>query len=76
MRLPSKDYEPQTIEGRLLCYADRFHSKKPIFNSFDYFYNRLSDNLPNQAKKFKEWSEDFGIPDLDTLAVKYNHPIR
>lgn len=74
--LPARDYEPKTLEGRLLCYADRFHSKHPTFNDFDNFSQRLEKDLPLQAKKFREWSKLFGIPDIKGLAKKYNHPIR
>ncbi len=76
MSLPYRDYVPSSIEGDILCYADRFHSKKPVFNSFDSFYKRLSDGLPAQARKFKELSEKFGIPDIEALAKKYGHPIK
>lgn len=74
--LPEKDYIPRTIEAKLLCYADRFHSKHPVFNDFDDFIKRLEKRLPNQAQKLKEWSEDFGIPDVQTLSKKHGHPIR
>jgi len=74
--LPARNYEPTSIEGRILCYADRFHSKTPKFNSFNSFLKRLNEDMPKQAYKFKKWSHEFGKPDLDKLAKKYNHPIR
>ena len=74
--LPYKDFLPQSDEDRLLCYADRFHSKGPTFSTFDSFYNGLRSDLPNQAEKFKKWSEDFGVPDIAALAKKYGHPVR
>jgi uncharacterized protein len=74
--VPSRNYEPATIEGRLLCYADRFHSKDPMFNAYDAFLQRLEDNFPAQAQKFKDWSAEFGIPDIAALAKKYQQPIR
>lgn len=74
--MPQKDYLPETIEARLLCYADRFHSKQPIFNSYDTFLERLEKGLPEQAKKLRQSAEEFGIPDVDALAKKYGHPIR
>lgn len=73
---PYKNYEPKTIEGRLLCYGDRFHSKKPIFNRFDTFYNNMLTSFPGQAEKMKLWGEEFGKPDVEALAKKYNHPIK
>lgn len=74
--LPYRDYIPTSIEGRLLCYADRFHSKHPIFSTYDFFLRHLETNLPEQAKKFKTWSEEFGIPDIKKMAAKYKHPVR
>lgn len=74
--LPARDYVPETIEGRLLCYADRFHSKNPTFNDFESFADRLQKDLPEQAEKFRAWSKEFGIPDVAALAKKYNQPIR
>ncbi len=74
--LPARDYEPDTIEGELLCYADRFHSKHPTFNAYDSFLEGLKKSLPLQATKFEAWSKRFGIPDIDTLAKKYNQPVR
>lgn len=76
--LPARSYEPTTIEGRLLCYADRFHTKlpTPVFYSFDTYLKRLEDNFPAQAQKFKDWSAEFGVPDIAALAKKYQQPIR
>lgn len=74
--MPQKDYEPATIEGRLLCYADRFHSKRPTFNAYEPLIKRLSQDLPYQAAKLKSAAEEFGIPNIEELAKKYNHPIR
>jgi uncharacterized protein len=74
--IPAKDYLPGTIEGQLLCYADRFHSKHPTFNDYDTFLNRLKKDLPLQADKFESLSNRFGIPDIAALADKYNQSIR
>ena len=74
--LPEHDYEPKTIEGELLCYADRYHSKRPSFNAFDTFLDRLKRSLPLQAAKFELWSKRFGIPDIDLLANKYEQSVR
>lgn len=74
--LPARNYEPDTVEGELLCYADRFHSKHPTFNAYDSFLEGLKKSLPLQAAKFETLSERFGIPDIDSLAKKYKQPIR
>ncbi|HEU4914111.1 MAG TPA: HD domain-containing protein [Candidatus Saccharimonadales bacterium] len=73
--LPARDYIPGNIEGELLCYADRFHTKKPTFNSYDVFLARLRDGMPGQAAKFEAWSKRFGLPDIEALAKKYGQPI-
>lgn len=74
--MPQKDYFPTTLEARLLCYADRFHSKHPSFNEYESFLAKLSKKLPHQANKLKTSAAEFGIPDLQALSQKYGHPIR
>ena len=74
--LPARDYIPSSVEGELLCYADRFHSKKPTFNAYDTFLARLKEGMPEQAAKFEEWSKRFGLPDIEALAKKYQQPIK
>ena len=68
--LPYKNFEPQTIEARLLCYADRFSSKGTglVINKFDTFLEKLKIDLPLQAKKFNNWSLEFGVPNTDYFA--------
>lgn len=74
--LPARDYIPESIEGELLCYADRFHSKQPVFNSYETFLEGLKQDLPIQAARFEAWAQKFGIPDISSLADKYHQPIR
>ena len=73
--LPARDYIPTTIEGVLLCYADRFHSKHPTFNRYETFLAGLERYMPLQAEKFKQSAERFGLPDIEALAKRYGHPI-
>lgn len=73
--LPARDYIPDTIEGELLCYADRFHSKQPKFNSYETFSARMKERFPIQAERFEAWTKRFGIPDVPKLAEKHQHPI-
>jgi len=73
--LPARDYSPITVEGELLCYADRFHSKRPVFNDYETFLQYLEEDMPIQAKKFKAAADRFGIPDIQALATKYQQPI-
>lgn len=76
--MPDKDFEPQTKEGRLLCYADRFSSKGAglIFNSYSYFLKQLKVSMPAQAVKFEAWAKEFGIPDVKLFAEKYGARVR
>jgi uncharacterized protein len=74
--MPQKDYLPKTLEAELLCYADRFHSKHPTFNAYETFLDRLENALPDQGQKLRIAAERFGIPDVEILSRKYNHPIR
>ena len=72
---PSSDDKPQSIEAELLCYADRFHSKQPIFNSEEFLQSFLKD-LPRENTVYESMKKRFGLPDLKSLAAKYNQPIR
>jgi uncharacterized protein len=74
--LPARDYLPSTVEGELLCYGDRFHSKYPAFNAYDTFLKRLQKDLPIQAARFAADAKRFGVPDVPALAQKYHQPIR
>lgn len=73
--LPARGYIPNSIEGELLCYADRFHSKKPTFNSYEAFLVRLQEGMPEQVAKFEAWSKRFGLPDIKAFAERYGQPI-
>jgi uncharacterized protein len=74
--LPLQDYSPTTTEERIVMYADKFHSKKPQFNSFESYKDFVSQFGEEQTKKWVELSVKYGIPDLELLAQKYNHPIK
>jgi uncharacterized protein len=74
--MPQNDYLPMSIEAEILCYADRFHSKRPCFNDYASFLKGLSQDLPIQAQKFKDAAKKFGLPDIEALSKKYSHPIK
>ena len=73
--LPARDYAPQGLVAELLCYADRFHSKKPCFNEAERFAAGLEASLPRQAALFRAAQRRFGLPDLPALAQRYGHPV-
>lgn len=74
--LPRNDYLPGSLEAEILCYADRFHTKLPVFNDYDTFLTKLKTDLPRQAEKLKEAAVRFGIPNVAKLAEQYGHPIQ
>lgn len=75
MDLPHKDLMPLTKEERLISYADKFHSKKPQFNSYES-YKAFAGSFGDQnITRFEKLAEEFGIPDVETLAKKYSHPL-
>lgn len=78
MAMPYKSFEPKSLEGRLLCYADRFSSKGAgvVLNSYETFLANLKKDLPKQAQKFEAWAVEFGMPNIQELAKKYDYPIR
>jgi uncharacterized protein len=76
LKLPARDYMPRTLEAEILCFADDFHSKKPIFIAHDSYVEYLEEELPLQVTRFKKAVGKFGIPDVEALAKKYDHPIK
>lgn len=73
--LPLRDYSPTTQEERLIMYADKFHSKTPQFNTYDSYKNFISQFGKEQEIKLAKLADEFGIPKLEALAKKYNHPV-
>ncbi|MBA3723423.1 MAG: HD domain-containing protein [Candidatus Levybacteria bacterium] len=74
--LPIQDYSPTTIEERLVLYADKFHSKKPQFNSYASYCTYTEQFGAGSVEKFKKLADEFGIPDIAELAKEYKHPIK
>lgn len=76
----TEDHSPRTskpvsVEAEIVQYADRFHSKQPIFNS-DSFLMSFLEELPDRKKRYLDYKTKFGLPDLNPLIKKYNHPAR
>lgn len=71
-----KDYIAETIEEKLVMYADKFHSKNPDhFNSFESYRKYVGRFGEESVKKFEELAVLFGQPDLETLSEKYSQKI-
>jgi uncharacterized protein len=73
--IPLEDYSPVTTEEEVVMYADKFHSKKPQFNSYESYLSFIQQFGKEQVVKFESLSKKLGIPELESLAEKYNHPI-
>ena len=74
--LPPKDYIAETIEEKLVMYADKFHSKNPDnFNSFESYRTFVRRHGEESVKKFEELAILFGKPDIEAFSRKYNQPI-
>jgi uncharacterized protein len=74
-KTPYVDVVPASLEGELVCFADRFHSKHPSLNDPHKFIEKLATNLPEQAAKYQARLDEWGAPDLEFLAKKYNQVI-
>lgn len=77
--IPVQDYVPETIEERLVAYADKFHSKSypvPTFNSYEWYKNFVAQFGDKKPAVFADMAAEFGIPDLNSLAAKYGYAIR
>lgn len=57
--LPDRDMTPVSLEERVICYADKFFSKKPGLDENEWPVDRVIDHLakygPRQAARFREW---------------------
>ena len=69
--LPVDNYMAETVEERLVMYADKFHSKNPKFNSFESYRTTALKFGEENAQKFDNFAKEFGIPNLDNLTNNY-----
>lgn len=77
--LPLADYLPETIEEKIVAYADKFHSKSKSsnFNSPESYSKYIGNKLgKGKSIIFYEMVKEFGIPDLEVLSKKYNQEIK
>jgi uncharacterized protein len=61
--LPERDMTPQTLEEKIVCYADKFFSKKgdPLKEkSLDEVRAQVEAYGPEKLAKFDRWAEMFG----------------
>lgn len=73
--LPHENFFAESIEERLVMYADKFHSKKPRFNSFDGYMQTVAKFGEVKQDAFQKLADEFGVPELTILATAYQQPI-
>lgn len=73
--LPREDFMAETIEERLVMYADKFHSKTPKFNSYEAYARRVQTFGDGHLESFQVLRDEFGLPDLKLLSAEYGHRI-
>lgn len=76
--IPEADYLPETVEERLVMYADKFHTKSspPAFVTADAYAAKVGRFGEDKPAAFAALRAEFGEPDLTGLAGAYGHPIR
>jgi len=73
--LPDEDFLAETTEEALVMYADKFHSKHPRFNSYEGYKKTVSKFGDDKLRRFEELAYQFGIPNMQILANKYDQPL-
>jgi uncharacterized protein len=73
LKVEIKDYIPVSIEEEILCFADKFHTKYPSFNTYEEQFERIGKFDPNRKVKLDNLKRKFGIPDLKKLHEKYDN---
>lgn len=63
--LPIRDMVPVTLEEKIICVADKYHSKSPKKKDRPIttasIIKELEEISPGHASRFKTWSEEFGL---------------
>lgn len=76
--LPPQDFLAETIEERLVMYADKFHSKEePLcFNSYEWYKKFAEKFGQDKVVAFEDLAAEFGIPDVEKLADQHDQAVR
>lgn len=76
--LPHVDFFAETLEEKLVMYADTFHSKgtHPVFKSPRHTMQSLAKFGIEHVDAFHMLEDLFGTPDLTVLSKTYNYDIR
>lgn len=65
--LPKRDFLPETLEEKLLSYADKFHSKGRGFRSFEERVEQYKQYGDGPVKRLQIFRDQFGIPSFEEL---------
>ncbi|WP_300455133.1 HD domain-containing protein [Desulfobacula sp.] len=63
--LPPRDMVPISIEEKIICVADKYHSKNPLYADKKMTPPQIIAELekihPDHAKRFSIWAEEFNL---------------
>ena len=66
MGLPVRDMLPLTLEEKIICFVDKFHSKnghaEGVEKSVDEITKGLAVLGEDKAQVFAQWVHEFGLP--------------
>ncbi len=71
MPFQPRDFIPVTLEEEIVCYADKFHTKWPSFNTFEEAKARLEKFDLSKGEIMDRFKMKFGSPNLIDLHQKY-----
>ena len=64
--LPERDMVPQTLEEKIICFADKFYSKKPSERGEEKNLNQVTAEMfkldPSHGERFLGWVKKFVEP--------------
>lgn len=60
--VPGVSLEPETLEEKVVCYADKFYSKSSVYEvkTVEQIYRGLRRFGQDSADRFMEWHQTFG----------------
>lgn len=75
--IPPADYFAVTPEEQLIMYADKFHTKTtpPKFMTADAYAEKQKKFGEEKVERFRQFQNEFGTPDLEPIAAKYDSEI-
>ena len=63
--LPQRDMVPKSLEEKIICVADKYHSKNPKYADKKITTSQIIDKLgkinKDHAKRFSIWADEFNL---------------